>query len=124
MDKIKVCLTTQNCRVLELQIVSMKESDGILTIELNGKNSEITTLDDVVFIRNVYYEYDDNNVGISSYKTRILNIDNSNSNTKIEIEAPSNQSFNLSSLEEDDDYYKLTTLGNHYLFPQDWLTSC
>lgn len=123
MDKVKVCLTTQNCRVLELQIKSMKESGGILTIELNGKNSEISTLDDVIFIRNVCYEYDDNNVGISSYKTRILNIDNSNSNTKIEIEAPSNQSFNLTSLEEVDGYYRLTTLGNHYLFPQDWLTS-
>ena len=123
MDKVKVCLTTQNCRILELQIKSMKESGGILTIELNGKNSEISTLDDVIFIRNVCYEYDDNNVGISSYKTRILNIDNSNSNTKIEIEAPSNQSFNLTSLEEVDGYYRLTTLGNHYLFPQDWLTS-
>ena len=123
MDKVKVCLTTQNYRILELQILSMKESDGILTIELNSKNSEISTLDDVIFVRNVCYEYDDNNVGISSYKTRITNIDNSGSNTLITIEAPSNQSFNLSSLEEVNDYYKLTTIGNHYLFPQDWLTS-
>ena len=127
MDKVKICLTTQKYEDTSLEIESMIEKDGILTIMLKNYHADIDENTIVSFIRCALYEDETVPTLIKRYDANVLSvrtdfIDETLKKTIITIQAPSNYRLNVSAVTEIGDLYQIDLVDNHYLFPQDMLS--
>ena len=118
MDKVKICLKTQQHETTILDIVEMKEKDGLLTIILNGRYNNLSISDIVSFSRNILNE-DGNYQEVSSYSTRILTLNIVEDNTIITIVPPENYRIQVSNITAVNDFYRVDCVNDHNIFPQD-----
>lgn len=122
MDKVKICLRNQKYEDTSLEVESMIESGGILTIVLRNYYADINENTIVSFIRCALYENETIPTLIQRYDVNPLTvntIDETTKKTVITITAPDNYYFNVSAITEVNGIYKIDLMDTHYLFAQD-----
>lgn len=127
MDKIKVCLTTEKYEDTTLEIESMIEENGVLTIMLKRYYYDIKVDDVVSFIRCALYENETIPTLIKRYDARVLSVSYDELDyeeevirkTIITIPAPDNYYLPINAVDSFDNIYRIEFINDHYIFPQD-----
>lgn len=118
MDKVKICLKTQDSDNILLKINRMKEKNGILTIFLDG-DCNISVSDIVIFSRSVLNS-ENKYINVGDYRASVLSVEKSNNVTTIKINSPEDFMIQVSDfIRFDENYYQINCINNHNIFSQD-----
>lgn len=124
MDVVKICLNTQDNKILPLKVDKMIEDDGILTITLNGVYNNLSVNNAVTFTRMIKTKKSNANSVVDTYTTYILTVDTESlaNKTIITIVPPQDIQIYIDTLTENNGLYKVNCFNNHNIFAQDLLS--